>query len=105
MFNTKAILLGALLLTSNVMAAKIQYQARYKVGKNVKFENKPGTIPDAKVDTILKGVDGWSGHKYRAVKSSGGYAVQVFNTNSAVSYGSTKGLIQEMETIVSKHVR
>ncbi|KAF2154515.1 hypothetical protein K461DRAFT_319067 [Myriangium duriaei CBS 260.36] len=105
MVNPTTALVSALLLSNSVLAAKIQYQARYKVGKVPKTTSKTGDVPDGKVQAIVDGMGLWSGYKYKATKTPGSTGLQVFNANNAISFDRTGPMLQEMESLVKKHIK
>ena len=102
MFNLKVLLFAVFLLASDVFAGRINYSAKYKVGKEIKRTSKNGVVPDGTEDAIVAGMAQWSGGAYSASLSKHGF-VQVVNAAAAASKGAASGQVQQMETIVRQH--
>lgn len=104
MFNIKVLLLAIFLLASDVFAIRINYSAKYKVGKKIERTSKNGgEVPDAAQDEIIQNMGRWSNGAYSAGLSKHGM-IQVVNSVPAASKGAASGQVQQMQTIVRQNI-
>ncbi|KAI9703696.1 MAG: hypothetical protein M1836_007466 [Candelina mexicana] len=104
MFKLNVLMMVFLLLTANVFAARINYSAKYKVGDKIERTSKNGEVPDDKEDDIIKNMKDWSNNKYSASKSKLNI-IQVINAEPAASKGKASEEVQDMQSIVNKHIK
>ena len=104
MLQLKALLLASLLLTTEVLAARITYSAKFHDGHKIPHTSKLGNVPDDKEQDILDNMAHWSDNKYSAKKSKHNM-ILVVNAEAAASRGKASEEIQEMQSIVHKHTK
>ncbi|KAL9623223.1 MAG: hypothetical protein Q9160_002538 [Pyrenula sp. 1 TL-2023] len=105
MLNFRILPLAFLLLASNVFAARINYSAKYKNGKKTSRTSKNSEVPDDKEQLILDDMQTWSDNKYSAKKNEKLNLIQVANAEPAASKGKASEEVQDMQSIVKKHIK
>ncbi|KAI9722707.1 MAG: hypothetical protein M1812_001638 [Candelaria pacifica] len=104
MYKLNVLLMAFLLLATNVFAARINYSAKYKDGDKTSRTSKNANVPDDKEQDILDNMKSWSNDKYTASKSKFNI-IQVINVEEAASKGKASEEVQDMQSIVSKHIK
>ncbi|KAI1455278.1 hypothetical protein F4805DRAFT_436234 [Annulohypoxylon moriforme] len=102
MFNLKVIFFAFLLLATDVLAARINYSAKYHDGKKVARTSKNAEIADELAPIIVQQMHTWSGGAYQAGLSKYGF-VQVVNAQVAPSKGAASAQVQQMQTLIHQH--
>ncbi|RAL10194.1 uncharacterized protein BO97DRAFT_426721 [Aspergillus homomorphus CBS 101889] len=105
-------LLGLLLLATDVLATRVKYNAYYnqvvhKDGKEVtekKTNSDMRTIPDDKETEVKDGIHGWSGGKYRA-RESRFNMLYIETTSTLASNKEAKDAVEDMRSLVNKHIK
>ena len=104
MLSFKIFIFAVLLLATDVFAGRINYSAKYHVGSTIARTSKNAEIPDSKEQLVVDKMKEWSEGKYEAAKSRHNI-VQVTNVQVAASKGKASEEVQEMESIVRKHIK
>ncbi|KAI1204951.1 uncharacterized protein F4807DRAFT_465185 [Annulohypoxylon truncatum] len=102
MFNMKVLFFAFLLLATDVLAARINYSAKYHDGKKVARTSKNGEVADNVAQSILSGMHTWSGGAYQAGMSKYGF-IQITNSQVAASKGAASAQVQQMQTLIHQH--
>ncbi|KAI2467397.1 hypothetical protein F4781DRAFT_402259 [Annulohypoxylon bovei var. microspora] len=102
MFNMKVLFLAFLLLATDVLAARINYSAKYKDGKKTSRTSKNGEVSDERAEAILQDMHTWSGGRYLAGMSKYGF-IQITNAQVAASKGAASAQVQEMQSLIHQH--
>ncbi|MCJ1278048.1 hypothetical protein MMC21_005862 [Puttea exsequens] len=104
MFNLKVFFLAFLLLATNVLAARIRYNASFphngitdSTGKN------GGRIDDSKVQVIVDNIGSWSDNKYSATFRADLNLITVTNVNAAASSNDAHDEVKDMEHVVKNN--
>ena len=104
MFKSQVLLLAALLLVTDVFAARISYSAKYTNGDNTQRTQKLGNVPDDKADLIVNNMQTWSNDKYTATQTRHNIIV-VANVEAAASKGLASEQVQDMQSIVNNNIK
>ncbi|KAF7858847.1 hypothetical protein EAF04_008889 [Stromatinia cepivora] len=106
MHSPKLLILFFLLLTTEALAIRLNYSAKYQGGKAATFVSKnAGTIDDTVGDNIVKHMGTWSSGKYIATKSELRNLVTVKNASAAASKGVANDEVAEMQSIVHRNTK
>ena len=99
MFNLKAYLLvGLLLLTSDVLAVRVTYSATFVGQKVGERTSRLATVDDDKAESIVENMGKWSNDRYQA--ANGRHMVLVTNKVAAASRKQATDMIEDMQRVV-----
>ncbi|KAF2153748.1 hypothetical protein K461DRAFT_292462 [Myriangium duriaei CBS 260.36] len=94
----------AILLAGEVLCAKIAYVGRYLENQQLLKHIRSDTIPDNKVQIVLKGVKRWSQDDFNAKQADNGI-ITVYNVQYADSKGEAVSMVREIQSKVKRHIK